>query len=79
MAAPAVSVSVTFVFGAKLALHVPGQLIPVGLLVTVPVPLPDVVTVNASPGVNAADTLSVAVIVTLQAAIPEQAPLQPPK
>jgi hypothetical protein len=34
----AVAVRVTGVFGAKLALHVPGQFIPVGRLVTVPPP-----------------------------------------
>ena len=35
---PALALSVTEVPEAKLALHVPGQLIPAGVLVTVPVP-----------------------------------------
>ena len=38
--------NVTDVPVAKLALHVCPQLIPVGVLVTVPVPLPEVVTVS---------------------------------
>ena len=42
--APAVAVSVTDVPDAKLAVHVEGQLIPLGLLVTVPGPV--TVTVN---------------------------------
>jgi hypothetical protein len=44
---PGVSLSVTWLSGAKLAEHVVGQLIPAGLLVTVPVPAPAMVTVNA--------------------------------
>jgi hypothetical protein len=43
---PAVAVSVICVFWLKLALHVVGQLIPAGLLVTVPVPMAGAVTVN---------------------------------
>jgi hypothetical protein len=46
-----VSVSVTCVPAEKLALHVPGQLIPEGLLVTVPELCPGRVTDNVgSPG-----------------------------
>lgn len=41
------AVSVTFVPLEKLALQVPGQLIPLGLLVTVPVPEAGEVTVNS--------------------------------
>jgi len=41
------SLSVTWVFGVKLAEHVVGQLIPAGVLVTVPVPVPASVTVTA--------------------------------
>jgi len=41
-----VSVNVTRVPTLKLALHVVGQLIPAGLLDTVPAPLPPRVTVN---------------------------------
>jgi hypothetical protein len=44
--APAVAVSVTTVPLAKFALHVPGQLIPGGLLVTVPLPVPARETVS---------------------------------
>jgi hypothetical protein len=42
----AVAVNVTFVLLAKLALQVVGQLIPAGLLVTVPAPAGGAVTVN---------------------------------
>jgi hypothetical protein len=41
---PGVSVRVTLVFCGKLAEHVVGQLIPAGLLVIVPVPVPAIVT-----------------------------------
>lgn len=41
-----VSVSVTCVPAEKLALHVPGQLIPAGLLMTVPEAFPGSVTDN---------------------------------
>jgi hypothetical protein len=44
--APGVSFSATWVFCAKLAEHVVGQLIPAGVLVTVPVPVPAAVTVS---------------------------------
>jgi hypothetical protein len=40
-----VSLSVTWLFCGKLAEHIAGQLIPTGLLVTVPVPAPAMVTV----------------------------------
>ena len=40
----------TEVPAAKLALHVPPQLIPAGELVTVPKPLPALATLNASGG-----------------------------
>lgn len=43
---PAVAVSVTDVPMPKLALHVVPQLIPEGLLVTVPVPVPTLCTVS---------------------------------
>ncbi|MGA2373877.1 MAG: hypothetical protein ABSF72_00050 [Candidatus Sulfotelmatobacter sp.] len=42
--AAGVSLSVTCVFCGKLAEHMPGQLIPGGLLVTVPAPVPAMVT-----------------------------------
>src|SRR3954468_1015670 len=76
---PAVAVSVRFVFSGKLALHVAGQLIPCGALVTVPEPDPLIVTVNISPIVNAALTDSALAIVIAHAPLPEQAPLHPPK
>jgi len=41
-----VSMRVTTVFGLKVDVHVPGQLIPEGLLVTVPEPVPVTVTAN---------------------------------
>jgi len=44
---------VTDVLGPKLALHVPGQLIPAGALVTVPVPVPDSETVTVLGPVTA--------------------------
>jgi hypothetical protein len=74
---PGVSLSVTGVLGGKVKLQVVGQLIPAGLLVTVPAPLPAIDTVNTSPAKKAALTLSVPVIDTVQGAIPEHAPLQP--
>jgi len=52
------------------------QEMPLGLLVTVPVPVPDLLTVNWFVGIvlNVADTL--ALPVTVQAPFPEQAPPQ---
>ena len=44
------AVSVTTVLWGNDALQVPGQLIPDGMLVTVPVPPPDIVTLNFSEG-----------------------------
>ena len=70
--------SETFVPEAKLAVHVPGQLIPAGLLVTVPVP--DAVTVSGyEVEENVAPTVSAPVISTVQPAVPVHAPLHPPK
>jgi len=74
----AVSVSVTCVPGAKLALHVPGQLMPAGELLTVPLPVPARVTATTSPVVKFAVTFSAPVTVNLQV-VPVQPPLQPPK
>jgi hypothetical protein len=79
-----VSVRVTAVFGAKFAEQVvvepEVQSIPDGLLVTVPLPLPEVVTVNSSPVLKLADTLAEADRVKLHVPVPEQPPpLQPPK
>jgi hypothetical protein len=70
---PAVAVSVTCVLGAKSAEHVPGQLIPAGLLVTVPVPV--TATVSESAPLNDADTLVAALSITVHVvAVPEQLP-----
>jgi hypothetical protein len=72
------------VFGAKFAeqavVEPEVQSIPDGLLVTVPMPLPEVVTVNTSPVLKLADTLAEADRVKLHVPVPEQPPpLQPPK
>jgi hypothetical protein len=73
------AVSVTCVPWGKVALQAGGQLIPAGVLVTVPVPFPPTLTLRVSPGLNVAATDSDPLIVRVQAAFPEQAPLQPPK
>jgi hypothetical protein len=78
-AAPA---SVTDVPLVKLALQVVPQLIPAGDEVTVPVPLPALVTLSAKlpPEVlNVAVTLRAAVIDNVQAPVPVHAPLHPAK
>ena len=60
----------------KFAVHVLGQVIPDGLLVTVPVPVPDSLTVTANVGLlNVAVTVVFAVSVTLHVA---PVPLHPP-
>jgi hypothetical protein len=76
---PGVSLRVTGVFGGKVKLQVVGQLIPAGLLVTVPAPFPAMDTVSTSPRAKVALTFSVPVIDTVQGAVPEHAPLQPSK
>lgn len=73
----AAAVSVTCVFGAKPAVHVVGQLIPAGLLVTVPDPVRE--TVSASPVLNDAETLVLALSVTEHVLVPVQPPLHPAK
>jgi hypothetical protein len=75
--APGETVSVTGVPCANLAEHVVGQLIPAGLLVTVPVP--ETLTVSFSVALNVAVTVLAALTVTLQAPVPEHAPLHPLK
>ena len=74
-----VSVIVTTVPLVKFAVHVPGQLIPEGLLVTVPVPFPARLTVRGKSNLKLAVTDSDALKVTEHVPVPEQAPLQPVK
>ncbi len=52
-------------------------MIPAGLLVTVPLPAPNGETVSVKSGVKVAVTFWAALMVTLQAPVPVQAPLQP--
>ena len=54
------------------------QLIPAGLLVTVPVPVPERATVTPTPLAKFAETLVAALIVILQV-VPEQLPPHPLK
>jgi hypothetical protein len=54
------------------------QLIPVGLLVTLPAPLPALVTVRVTGNaLKLAVTLTAMFEVTVQDAVPEHAPVQP--
>ena len=76
----AAAVSVTEVPLEKLALQVLPQLMPVGVEVTVPAPLPALVTPSTkvlAVLLNVAVTARAAVIDTVQAPVPLQAPLQP--
>jgi hypothetical protein len=77
--AAAVAVSVTWVPGSKSALHVVPQLIPVGLLVTLPWPVPLKLTVKTGDALNLAITEVFCVSVILQAPVPLQAPDHPAK
>ena len=69
-----VAVSVTCVPWARFSLQVDGQLIPIGELVTVPLPV--TLTDNATSCTNVAVTDSAAFIVTVQLPLPLQAPPQ---
>jgi len=76
---PGTSVRVTDVPELKLALHVGGQLMPVGLLDTVPVPLPARLTVSVGKlwfKLKVAVTCVFALRVTMQV-MPLHAPLHP--
>jgi len=75
------AVKVTCAPLAKFAEHAVGQLIPDGVLVTVPVPVPASVTVSATPPpAKFAETDSLVVIVNVQAPVPWQiSPPQPVK
>ena len=78
------AVSVTIVPLVKLALHIAPQLIPEGLLVIVPAPVPELWTVSwkevgggGALAVKVAVTAALPVKVTLHAPVPVQAPDQP--
>ena len=73
----AAGVSVTLVPEVNAAEQVPGQEMPEGELVTVPLPL--TVTVRVGCRTNVAVTLSAEPITTVQVPAPEQAPDQPEK
>jgi hypothetical protein len=75
----AAAVSVTEVPLAKLAVHVVPQLMPVGDDVTVPVPVPALVTASAKVDelLKVAVTARAAVIDVVQVPVPVHAPLQP--
>src|SRR5437899_921839 len=79
--AAGVAVNVTAVPLAKLAEQVAPQLIPAGELVTVPLPVPALLTVSARLGrLKVAVTVVAAETVTVQAPVPEHPPpLQPVK
>jgi hypothetical protein len=64
---------------AKLAVQVDPQLMPAGVLVTDPEPVPLSWTLSAGVAANLAVTMLLAVRVTVQDAMPEQAPPQPEK
>jgi hypothetical protein len=73
------AVSVTGVPLIKESEQVVGQLIPAGLLVTMPLPSPLTVTDSGYMTLKLALTDLAAFIVTLQVPVPEQAPPQPVK
>lgn len=77
--AAAVAVRVTTVPGSKLALHVCPQLIPDGLLLTLPVPVPVRVTASTGKSLNIAITEVFLVKVMLQTLTPLHAPDHPAK
>ena len=73
--AAGVAVNVTAVPLAKLAEQVAPQLIPTGALVTVPLPVPALLTVSVNVwSVNVAVTVVAAESVTVQAPVPEHPP-----
>jgi hypothetical protein len=77
--AAAVAVSVTSVEGSKAALQVCPQLMPEGLLVTLPLPVPAEATVNTGEALKLAMTEVFCIRVTPQAPVPLHAPDQPAK
>src|SRR2546425_8145241 len=78
--AAGVALKVTTVPLAKLAVHVAPQVMPTGLLVTVPEPVPATVPVSANAGAKVAGTVVAAESVTAHIPVPLQPPpLQPVK
>jgi len=77
--AAAVAVRVTRALGSKLALQVCPQLMPEGMLVTLPVPVPPRATVRTGEVLKLAMTDVFCIKVTLHAPVPLQAPDQPAK
>ena len=77
--APGFALRVTTVLGSKLALQVCPQLMPDGLLVTVPVPEPLRATVSTGEVLKLAVIDVFCIRVTLQAPVPVQAPDHPAK
>jgi hypothetical protein len=78
--AAGVAVSVNAVPGVTVSVQSTPQLIPDGVLPTVPEPVPLVVTVSVTGvSVNVAVTVVAALTVTAQLPVPEQAPPQPMK
>jgi len=77
--AAAVAVRVTIVPGSKVALQVVPQLMPEGLLETLPLPVPLNATVSVGEVLKLAMTEVFCVKVTLQTPVPLQAPDQPAK
>ena len=78
----AVAVRVTIELAAKGLAQVPElltQLIPAGLLVITPAPLPILDTVKVCSGTKVAVTVLAAVMATVQGSVPVQAPVQPVK
>jgi hypothetical protein len=78
------AVRVTLLFNPKVELHVAPQLMPVGELVTTPLPVPAGVTVTVGAPAGGvvsklAETLVAAFIATTQDPVPLQAPPQPVK
>jgi hypothetical protein len=75
--AVAAAVSTIAVPELKFAVHVDPQLIPAGALVTVPAPVPALVTCRASDWAKVAVTLLVRLAATEHVPVPLQAPLHP--
>ncbi len=76
------SASVTWVPSGKLAVQVPGQLMPAGELVTVPMLCPWIATVSVRAPLlllKVADTEALVFIGMTQDPVPVQAPLHPEK